>query len=124
MKNDKAKFTVIFRTGRSWEYDMVINTLKEKGIPYQNREEHSSGLRFAMPLRATPGPGTWWSVLVPERFIDEAMGILSDLPIEVKTNPDIWHFSSSKSIKRGWQIYAWIILVITILWLIFDIAIK
>lgn len=120
-KKEKANFTVIFRTGRSWEYDMVINTLKEKGIPYQNREEYSSGLRVATPLRATPGPGTWWAVLVPENYFNEAKTILSELPIEIKTDPDIWDFSSSKKVKRGWQIYVWIALGLSLLWAIFDI---
>lgn len=121
MNSDNANFTVIFKTGRSWEYDIVINTLKEKGIPYQNREEYSSGLRVAIPLRATPGPGTWWSVLVPEKFINEAKTILSDLPIEIKTDPDVWDFTSSKKVKRGWQIYVWIVLSFLVIWLLYDI---
>ena len=120
-KNDEANFTVVFRTGKSWEYDMVINTLKEKGIPHQSREESSSGLRVAMPLRATPGPGIWWAVLVPEQFFNEAKAILSDLPIEIKTDPDVWDFSSSKKVKLGWQIYAWIVLGILVLITIINI---
>jgi hypothetical protein len=107
---DNADFTVIFKTGRSWEYDMVINTLKENHIPFQSFEEASSGLRVAMPLRATPGPGVWWGVSVPNNHVEKTQSLLSELPIEITTSPDVWHFSSSTKTKIGFKIYAWIMI--------------
>jgi hypothetical protein len=119
--NDQANFTVVFRTGKSWEYEMVLNTLEENDIPYQSWEESSSGVRLAMPLRPTPGPGIWWAVLVPAKFLKETQSLLSELPIEIKTDPDVWDFSSSTAVKIGWQIYVWIILGFTVLWAILNI---
>jgi hypothetical protein len=118
---DDADFTVIFKTGRIWEYDMVVNTLKDKDIPFQSFEESSSGLRFAMPLRATPGPGVWWGVSVPQQHIEKAGSLLSELPIDVTTTPDVWHFSSSTKVKTGLKIYAWIVLAFTAASLIYKI---
>jgi hypothetical protein len=109
---DKADFTVAFRTGRIWEYDMVVNTLKDNGIPFQSFEESSSGLRLAMPLRPTPGPGVWWGISVPKQHLEKVNSLLSELPIDVTTEPDIWHFSSSGKVKLGLKIYAWIALAL------------
>ncbi len=119
-KTDIANFSVIFRTGKQWEYDMVINKLNEKGIPNQSREESSGGITLAMPLRATPEPGIWWAVLVPERYLNEAKGSLSELPIDIKTDPDVWDFGPTKRVKRGWQIYVWIVLGLLVVWSILD----
>ncbi len=119
-KDDQANFTVVFRTGKQWEYDMVLNTLKENGIPNQSREE-SGGISVAMPLRATPGPGVWWAVLVPERNLIQAKEILAELPIEIKTDAGVWDFAPTKSIKRWWQIYLSILLALAIFWAIFDL---
>lgn len=119
-KNEQANFCVIFRTGKLWEYDMAINILNENGIPNQSREETSGGLCLAIPLCATPSPGTWWSVLVPKKKLDQAKHILSELPMEIKTDPDIWDFSSSEKVKRGQPIYLWISLGLGVLWVIFE----
>ncbi len=96
---------------------MVINTLNENGIPNQSREE-AGGISVAMPLRATPGPGVCWAVLVPQKDLNQAKHILSELPIEIKTDADAWDFSPSEKAKRGWQIYAWIVLGFLVLSLI------
>lgn len=100
---------------------MVVNTMKDNHIPFQSFEEPSSGLRFAMPLRATPGPGVWWGVSVPKLQLEKVNSILSELPIEITTTPDVWHFSSSTKVKAGLKIYAWIVLALTAASLIYKI---
>ncbi|KPK95192.1 hypothetical protein AMJ80_05195 [bacterium SM23_31] len=103
---------VIFKTGKIFELDMVTNVLQEKGIPFYTQEESLSGIKLAMSLQPTMGPGIWYSVLVPEKAAKDAKFIISELPIDIGTNPDIWDFGPSKVTKRSWKIFAWSVLLI------------
>jgi len=94
---------------------MASEALKEKNIPFYRQSESSSGIRTAMPAQPTMGPGTWYSILVPEIAVEDAKAILAELPFEVGTNPDIWHFGPDEKVKKGWKIYGYFILAITIL---------
>jgi hypothetical protein len=118
MIDKKTKFVCIMKTGKLYELDMAMNALTEKKIPFYKEEVSSSGLRFAMSFQPSMGPGTWYAIIVPEVAVNEARNILEGLPLEVSTNPDIWHFGASKKARTGWRIYAWIILIITFLFLI------
>ena len=112
MKTDDTGFTVIFRTGRSYEIEMASNVLTENKIPFHLQEETSGGLKVAMPLRPTPGPGVWWSIHVPKEKIDEARGILSELPMQIDVDADVWHFGPSERMKHGWKVFAGILLLL------------
>ena len=109
---------VILRTGKSYEIEMASNALRENDITFHLQEETSGGLKVAMPLRPTPGPGVWWSIHVPEEKANEAKQILSELPMEVSTDPDIWHFGPAERIKRGWKVFAVILLLLFLAWLV------
>src|SRR5262245_49508923 len=103
---------VVFRTGQVWQIDMAVNALKEARIPYFSEEENAAGLRLAMPVAPAPGPGVCWSLRVPESAVDDANRILSELPFEIKTNPDAWDFHPEPEVKKSWR--GWIIV-----WLVF-----
>jgi len=118
MKSDDTNFMVIFRTGKSYEIEMASNTLRENDIPFHLQEETSGGLKVAMPVRPSPGPGIWWSIHVPEEKANEAKQILSELPMEVDTDPDIWHFGPTERKKRGWKVFAAIMLLLFLAWLV------
>jgi hypothetical protein len=83
------------------------------GIPFYKQMETVTGLKLAMPFQPAMGPGTYYNILVPERFSEEAIQILNGLPIDVTDNPDIFHFGASEKQKVEWKICALILLTIT-----------
>lgn len=117
-KEEKANFTTILRTGKSYEIEMAANILKEKGIPFIRQEGSTGGIITAMPMTPTPGPGVWWAILVPEVAFKDAKTILSELPMELQAHPDIWDYGASEKTKKGWKIYAVIMLAMLALWMI------
>ncbi len=117
MNNNQTNFICVLKTGKTHEHDMAANALKDNGIPFYKEQETSSGLRLAMPFQSTMGPGTFFSILVPEKAIDDAKSILNELPIDLTTDPDVWHFSPNKKAKRFWKIFIWINLGIGLLFL-------
>ena len=104
--------TTVFKTGKLHEFDMAANVLIDEGIPFFKETESSSGLRLAMPFQPAMGPGIWYSILVPDPLIEQARSLLSNLPFEISTDPEIWHFGSSEKQKRWWKIFAWFMLVL------------
>jgi hypothetical protein len=114
----------ILRTGKLFEHDMAANALKENHIPFYKQLEMSSGLRLAMPFQPAMGPGTYFSILVPKNFKDAAKQLLHELPIEVTTEPDIWHFGASEKEKKGWKICVWIILLTTLIIFVVNIILR
>ena len=95
----------IFRTGQLYKVEMADSALNEAQVPHFLREETSSGLRVAMPVAPSMGPGTWWVILVPEECADEARKILSELPFEITINPDVLDFQPPGRSRRAWQIW-------------------
>ncbi len=103
---------VILKTGRLHEFELACNALKESGIPHHRQEESSAGLRTAMYTPAM-GPGSFWNLLVPVSEKARAEKILSELPTDFTTNPDIWHFGAKPKQKKVWRTYSIFILLIT-----------
>jgi hypothetical protein len=115
--NDKV---CVLKTGHLYEHDMAVVALKKQGIPFYNETESSRGLRQAMPLQPSVGPGTFYSILVPSKFVETAKQILEELPFEITTNPDVWDFlpDKHKKLKKYWKVYAWICVIILLFSLI------
>ena len=113
---------VVLRTGRIHEFEMAKNILFERKIPFITQQESVSGFRQAAPVTSAPGPGQWWTILVPIQVIHDAKTTLSELPFDIEANPDIWHFGASDKVKRGWRIYGWFVLVLSLLFLVFYFA--
>ena len=122
MSVELTNFITVFRTGQLIHLDWAANALEEADIPFQRREETSGGIRLAMPVAPSTGPGQWWSIVVPESFVSQAREVLAGLPIEQTTTPDVWSFQPTPKVKTGWQIYSWIVLASIIgsgiLWLL------
>jgi hypothetical protein len=85
---------------------MASNKLKEAKIPFITRQESVSGLSLAMLPTPVMGPGIFFSIRVPESMVDDAIKILEELPIDLKTEPDVWHFGPSEGVKNFWKFYA------------------
>jgi hypothetical protein len=115
---EKNNFVVIFRTGKPYEFEMAKNALEQNNIPYNTQYNSISGIRLATPLVRTPGPGTFWAVLVPNNRIEDAREILSELPFELEISSDPWHFEPTKIVKRRWTIYLLIVLLFFVVSLI------
>ena len=118
MKLKANDFSCVLKTGRLYEHDMAVSTFKKKGIPFYNEMESSSGLRLAMPFQPSMGPGTFYSILVPKPFVENAKQTLEELPFEVTTTPEVWHFVPNEKIKKLWKIYSWIIVIFFLLSLV------
>jgi hypothetical protein len=83
---------VAFRSGLLYEADIVADALSEAGIPFYRRTEVLGGPEFAMPVAASPGPGTVWSVLVPEMSRASASELIESLPVSNVASPGSWSF--------------------------------
>ncbi len=118
MKDELTQYKIILKTGKMYELDMATNLLKENKIPHFKRQETSAGVQFAMPFQPTQGPGIWYAIYVPEKIGERANKVLSELPIDITTNPGIWHFSPTPNVKTGFKTYAYIALVFIIIWFI------
>jgi len=94
---------------------MAANALKENNIPFYKQMETSSGLRIAMPFQPAMGPGAYYNILVPSKFVEEAKIIIGNLPIDLTVEPDIWHFGANEKIKKGWKIYVWLFLAFSLI---------
>ena len=110
-----ANHVCILRTGKLFEHDMAANALKENNIPFYKQMETSSGLRIAMPFQPAMGPGAYYNILVPSKFVEEAKIIIGNLPIDLTVEPDIWHFGANEKIKKGWKIYVWLFLAFSLI---------
>ena len=106
-----ANVVQVLRTGRLYVLDMADPALKEAGIPHFMREEGASGMRVAMPVLPSEGPGVWWTILVAEEEFNEAKEVIDSLPFETSNNPDPWEFCPSVKAKLGCQIMAAIYLI-------------
>ncbi|MBW1899892.1 MAG: hypothetical protein JRI61_12690 [Deltaproteobacteria bacterium] len=73
----------ILKTGRLFEHDIAANALAENSIPFYKQMETSSGLRLAMPFQPAMGPGTYYNILVSEKFLEEAKQILISANIKM-----------------------------------------
>jgi len=65
-----------------------------------------------MSFQPAMGPGTLYSILVSDKLVEQAKVVLSNLPIEIDTEPEVWHFGSSEKQKRWWKIFTWFILAL------------
>ena len=115
MGETKIKHVVIFKTGKLHELDMAANALSASNIPFFKQEESSSGARFAMSFQPAMGPGTWFSILVANHLAEEAKSILSNLPFNIQTEPNVWHFNASGKPERRWKVYTWFVIVLFLL---------
>jgi hypothetical protein len=116
-------FLVVLCTGQLMKFDMAVAAFKGAGIAHQVRAETSTGLRLAMPVAAGPGPGAFFSVLVPADAESQAKQVLSELPFEATTNPGAWDFAPQPTVK-GWGKVVVVILVGLLAWFIIHWVIE
>lgn len=107
---------LILQTGRLHEFEIACNALTKSRIPFFKQQE-ISGVKTAMYTPAA-GPGTFWNILVPASMKAEAENILKELPIDLTTEPDFWHFGGKPYAKKVWKILALIFLAILLFSLI------
>ena len=100
------------RTGQLYQIDMADQALNTAQIPHFLREETSSGMRIAMPVSPSMGPGNWFVLLVPEEYADVARKVLSELPLEISLNPDVWDCQPTEEKRRRWRIYLTVYLLV------------
>ena len=112
---------VILKTGRLHEFELACNALTELDIPFFRQEETVSGLKTAV-VAPVPGPGTFWNILVPAAMKEEAEKLLKNLPIDVTTEPDIWHFGPKPYVKKLYRITAVISLAALLCLIIMNIV--
>jgi hypothetical protein len=116
--HESANHVVIFRTGKVWEFDMARDALKQHNIPFFGQTDNVSGVRTAVDAMPTPGPGAFWSILVPEQAAHRAQQILRQCRLDVEKKPLIWDFNPAPEGKKFWKSYATFTLIIGIVFLI------
>jgi hypothetical protein len=109
------EFMVVFTTGKLLQFDMAVDVLKQARIPFQTREETGTGIKLATPVAPTPGPGVFWSVLVPWIAVSDARQALSELPFPITTSSGPWDFlpsSTSEQARADARAQRWIISIV------------
>jgi hypothetical protein len=94
-ESEEIRLATVFATAKVIEFDMAVDVLKRARVPFQTQEETGTGMKLSMPVAPTPGPGKFWSILVPEKALPDARQVLSDLPFPITTNPGPWDFLPS-----------------------------
>lgn len=64
-------------------------------------------------VRIYAGRVRGYTILVPATAGEDALAVLSELPVEPTTEPQVWDFSPTKETKSGMRIYVWGILLVT-----------
>jgi hypothetical protein len=107
---DKKKDVLLLSSGKLYELDLASNVLEEHGIPHYKQQQTVTGLRLAMPFQPFAGPGVWYAIYVNEFYAQKAKDIISDLPFEITTSPEMWHFNPSKRAKKFWRfvVFLWL----------------
>ena len=108
---ESVNFTVVFETGKSHEILMVLNALKNQGVPVYGQQISISGLVTAMPTTPVAMPGITWMARVPDSALPQAKSVIASLPLHPVTNPGVWHFGPRPASKKIWQWYIWVIIV-------------
>jgi len=98
---------------------MVLNELKERGVPAFGQEE-AGGVVTAMPLTPTPGPDVTWIVRVPESAVADAKQVIGLLPVEATQTPGVWHFGPTPFGRTAFRIGAVLSLGIGLVWLLVE----
>ncbi|MGA3243997.1 MAG: hypothetical protein ABSE41_05220 [Bacteroidota bacterium] len=115
---DDIRQVVLFRTGKLWEFDLARDSLKRHNIPFFFREESLSGVRMALPAMPTPGPGLFWTLIVPESQFHRAKECLQACRLDVEKDPLVWDFAPPPKGKQFLTIYVWIVLIFSGLFLL------
>lgn len=92
----------VLRTGKLFALDMAVDLLTKESIPHFTHEENFGGLRVALPASPSSGPGVWFVIKVPSQEAERAKHLLSTLPFEITTNPDIWDSTQGEKPLVKW----------------------
>jgi hypothetical protein len=107
---DKKKDVLLLSSGKLHELDLASNFLEKHGIPHYKQQQTVTGLRLAMPFQPFAGPGVWYAIYVNEFYSQKAKDIISHLPFEITTSPEMWHFNPSKRAKNIFKfiVFLWL----------------
>jgi len=78
-----SEFTTVFESDRPYEILLVLDALKEQGIPVFGQQLSSSGMVTALPQSPVPFPGRSWVAKVPRVAIADARAVIAQLPLVV-----------------------------------------
>jgi len=101
MMPDHETVTVL-RTGKLFAFDMAVDLLSKESIPHFTQEENFGGLRVALPASPSSGPGVWFVIKVPSPEAERAKHLLSSLPFEITTSPDVWDSTQGEKPLVKW----------------------
>lgn len=101
----------VLKTESFLDHTVAVNALTENGIPFYKQMETATGLKIDMTLQQM-GSGVCYYILVPERFLEEAKQILSELPIDHEDNSVFYNFAAIEKEQSGWGLYFRVLLSI------------
>ena len=75
------KHIIVYKTSQLWELDTAQQALKRAGVPFFVRTESLGGVVTALQASPTPGFGTRWLIMVPEKYSKQAEKKINSLPV-------------------------------------------
>lgn len=92
----------VMRTGKLFAFDMAVDLLTKECIPQFTHQENFGGLRVALPVSPSSGPGVWFVIEVPSQDAERAKHLLSTLPFPITTTPDLWDSTQGEKPLVKW----------------------
>jgi hypothetical protein len=108
---EDGRSVVVYKTGFVYELDIVADALSRADIPYFRRMESIGGLTFAMPVMPAGGPGTLWTIVVPETCAERAKHFISKLPVPQGAEPHVWSAAAPPQEKKPYFYWAWVFVI-------------
>lgn len=99
-------YLTFFKTGKVYEFDLIVEQLDRSEIPFRTQNETIGGLSTATGIMPNSGPGIWQKIEIPIAFRHRAHLILAGLNVDPKTNPDVWDNSPTEEVKKGLKLNA------------------
>jgi hypothetical protein len=107
------KHIIVYKTSQLWELDTTQQALKKAGSPFFVRTESLGGVVTALQASPTPGFGTRWLVMVPEKYSKEAENEIRTLP--VSTGSDYKPFIDPTEFTKKQRIILASIIIIAVI---------
>lgn len=115
MADDNNGFVPVFATGQRLYFDWARAALEDACIPYFAREYNAAGLRLALPVFPTAGPGVSWTIWVPDNIAPAAVEQIEALPFDKQPVPRVWDFCARPNVVKFWRMLIVVGIVVLLL---------
>ena len=107
--------TVIYRTAKSYELEMVLAAFEEAEIPCYSQAYSSTGIRFADDHSRSMGPGSFYELVIDAVDTEKAKSLIDSLPFIGSEEPGFWDFAPKMNSKFLFKILSLAILIVSVI---------